>query len=155
MIRLRIADLPAGRQVADCGLQIDKSPAGVVLLEVVLALSLVVATVATVGAAINECTDAASRLRVRTHAADMAVTLASEVQIGLIEPVTVDATPYEDEKLADWTWAVQADPVDEVASLLAVEVTVTHTPTGVTHSVGLLLDAGVADETGPMEDMQL
>ncbi len=109
------------------------SAAGAVLLEVVLALTLFVSAAAVIGAGLNQCLNAAYRLRTRTEAADLAVTLISEVQMGKIAPVTIGATAYDDEPLADWTWKMTAEQMDDVPGLLLVTVTVTHEPSGVFH----------------------
>ncbi len=107
------------------------SAAGAVLLEVVLALTLFVSGAAVIGAGLNQCLNAAYRLRTRTEAADLAVTLISEIQMGKIAPVTIGATAYDDEQLADWTWKMTAEQMDDVPDLLLVTVTVTHEPSGV------------------------
>ena len=109
------------------------SAAGAILLEVVLALTLFVSAAAVIGAGLNQCLNAAYRLRTRTEAADLAVTLISEIQMGLVAPAAIDATDYEEEELADWTWAVNVEEMDDVPELLCVTVTVTHEPTGVFH----------------------
>lgn len=123
-------------------LRIRKAPAGVILLEVVLALTLFVAMAATVGAAVNQCSAAAGRLRIRTRGADMAVTLFSKIQMGLIEPVETEPTQYENENLVDWTWEIQTEEVDMATTVQHVKIIVTHEPTGLSHSLGYLRDRG-------------
>lgn len=149
-------------QIADCRLQIVRTrhARAVVLLEVVLALTLLVGTVATVGAAMNSCSEAAVRLRIRTRAADMAVTLLSEVQLGLIDAVTTVEKTYDDEALADWVWCIDTEEVEDIVGLIRLRVTTTHSPTGLSHSLGCLLATGARDDTAieieaGMEDMDL
>jgi len=136
MSRLQIADC---RPVRLGGLQTGKASAGVVLLEVVLALALFVATATTVGAALSRCSDAAARLRTRTRAADLAVTLLSEIQLGLVAPVSTDPTTYEEDALADWTWGIETEDVEDSDVLFRMLVTVTHEETGLKHSLGCLM----------------
>ncbi|MFW6154993.1 MAG: hypothetical protein ACOC95_07250 [Planctomycetota bacterium] len=113
--------------------------AGVILLEVVLSLALLAATVTTVAAALNRCHASANRLDLRGRTTDLAVTLRSEVMLGLIEPVETDPIAYEDETLADWTWRLNVEPLDEIDRTVRVVATVRHEPTGVMSRLAWLM----------------
>jgi len=103
------------------------APVGVVLLEVVLALSLFFAAALVILAAVNSSLRTAQRVQMEAQASDLAVTLLSEVQMGLV-PLTNDGpNEYEEEALVGWTWEIVVTPEDEqpdpmIAPLLAVEV---------------------------------
>jgi len=84
---------------------------GAVLLEVILALVLFVAAATVIAAGINASLDSVERLRLNTHAANLAVSVLSELQMG---SKTLAATgpqqfqaPFE-----AWTWEVLASPLD-------------------------------------------
>src|SRR6188474_1162503 len=61
----------------------NSARAGSVLLEVVLAIVLFAAAAAVVGMALKASIDGAQRLRLSTHAGNLAVTVISELQMGL------------------------------------------------------------------------
>ncbi|NLF31695.1 MAG: hypothetical protein GX591_12505 [Planctomycetes bacterium] len=121
--------------------------AGVILLEVVLSLALFAATVTTVAAALGRCHASAGRVELRGRAADLAVTLRSEILLGLIEPAPTDPTAYEDERLEGWTWQLGVETLEEIEQTLRVVATVRHEPTGVMSRLAWLMDdpAGEAE----------
>ena len=103
--------------------------AGVVLLEVVLALVLFVAAAAVISTAVNASLEGVVRQRLNTHAVDLAISVLSELQIG---SRTADSAgperfsvPFE-----DWTWQLALSPRDErelePSGLALVEVIVRH-----------------------------
>jgi hypothetical protein len=114
---------------------------GLILLEVVLALALFAATVTTVAAVLGRCNDAVSRLEIRGRAIDLAVTLRSEVMLGLVAPSVTDPTPYEDETLAGWTWQLDVAALEEIEQTLRVVGSVRHEPTGVVSRLAWLMTA--------------
>jgi len=118
-----------------------RGQAGVILLEVVLALALFAATVTTVAASLARCNASVSRLDIRGRATDLAVTLRSEVQLGLVEVAQTDPTTYEDETLAEWTWQLDVEALEDVEQTLQVVGTVRHEPTGVICRLGWLMTA--------------
>lgn len=101
---------------------------GAVLLEVVLALALFLTGAGVVVGSLLTSIEAARRVRDEARAADLAVTILSEVQLGLIAPEETPAPqPFTD--APEWTWQLRAQPVedaDPLAALVRVEVVVTR-----------------------------
>jgi len=91
---------------------------GTILMEVVLALALFFVSGAIVFAGLSASFGAVDRLRMQAQAADLAVSLFSEIEMGEVEPVNDGPNAYEEESLADWTWQVVATPM-ELSSLAA------------------------------------
>jgi len=107
---------------------------GVALLEVVLALGLFVAAAATINAGVWASLRTARQVRADATAADLAVTVVSRLELGLLPLEDAGPEPFEDEDRAGWTWQVLVGPADETAEiddgLLRVEVTVRNEQTG-------------------------
>lgn len=100
---------------------------GAILLEVVLALALLVMTSAVILGSMSAAMRSAGRLRLRAQAADLAVTLASELHMGLLAPADTELTPYARPGLAGWSWQVAAEPLEGApAELRRVLLTVRH-----------------------------
>ena len=103
---------------------------GAVLLEVVLALILFFGASLVLLSALNASLRTAQRVSLEAQAADLAVTLMSEIQMGLVAPSDDGPNDYgeEDESLAGWTWEIVTDPVEdeapelELPQLLEVEI---------------------------------
>ncbi len=121
----------------------DDAPAAraAVLLEVVLALALFAATSAIVLGSLNACLRAARGIRQEAAAADLAVTLLSEIQMGLV-PLR-DAGPEAYEKPLDaWTWQVVTTAYTDrsgEAGLRRVEIIVTYAPRAYVHRLVALV----------------
>jgi len=81
-------------------------PRGAVLLEVVLALALFVSGALVVLAGLNSALRTARRVQFEARAADLAVTLLSEIQIGVATLENAGPTAYEEPELAGWSWQV-------------------------------------------------
>jgi hypothetical protein len=100
-----------------------------VLLEVVLALVLFAAAATIIGAGLNASLDGLERLRLNTHAANLAVSVVSELQMGIktagVEGAQPFLAPYE-----GWTWEVSAGPAgagqSDSSRLRKVEVAIRH-----------------------------
>ena len=111
-------------------------PRGIILMEVVLAMALLVLASGVIVGSMTACTRAAARVKLRAHAADLAVTLASEVQMGLLKPAQASPTAFSEAGFTDWTWEMRILTSDSFdAPLERVELTVRHTPTGLTHTL--------------------
>ena len=124
-----------------------RGPAGVVLLEVVLALALFFGAALVVLAGLNASLRTAQRVRLEAEAADLAVTLLSEIQMGLVPPADDGPNEYEYEGLADWTWELVTQPFDEgltevaLPEFLHVEIVIRHVPSGYTYRLGQLISS--------------
>ena len=82
-----------------------RTPRAVVLLEVVLSMAIFVAIASVALMSLDQCTRAVNRLRLEARAADIAVTILSEIQMGLLDPVDAGPETMTD-PLAEWTWQV-------------------------------------------------
>ena len=125
--------------------QVPGGRRAVALLEVVLALAIFFGVAAAVLGGLSACIRSAERVRREAQAADLAVTLLSEMQLGVVEVEDSGAMAYEDEALADWTWEVVVAPVVSNVTdleLTRVEITIRHTPGGYTHRLYYLLAKG-------------
>ena len=76
---------------------------GTVLLEVLTALALFVAAAAIITAGLNASVESVERLRTNAHAADFAVSVLSELQMGLKQPDLGTVQPL-DPPFDKWTW---------------------------------------------------
>src|SRR5258708_4398278 len=83
---------------------------GAVLLEVILALVLFVAAAAVLTSGLSSSLDGVERLRLNTHAADLAVTVLSELQLG-IKSLALSGPQQFEAPLDAWTWELVASPV--------------------------------------------
>jgi hypothetical protein len=82
---------------------------GAVLLEVVLALALFVTAATIITSGLNASLAGVERLRSNIHAANLAVSVLSELQLGLKTPANNGPQPFEP-PFADWTWEVITIP---------------------------------------------
>ncbi len=101
---------------------------GAVLLEVVLALVLLAAAAAVIGAGLGQSMDAVERQRLNMHAANLAASVVAEMQLGLRTPGN---GPQAFEAPFDhWSWELRSAPVDaeagSSAALTLVEAVVRH-----------------------------
>jgi len=88
-------------------------PRGIVLLEVVFALTLFFSAALIVMAGLNSALRTAQRVQLEAQAADLAVTLLSEVQMGMVSLTSDGPNPYEEEDLADWSWEIVVETYEE------------------------------------------
>lgn len=96
----------------DCG-----SPGarrGSVLLEVVLASSIFAMGAVVILSGLQAALRMAQQVQFEAKAADLAVTLLSDVQIGQVALADAGPTEYEDAALAGWTWQVVTTAVEPV-----------------------------------------
>ena len=103
---------------------------GAVLLEVVLALALLLFAIGVVNSGLQASVDAVDRMKANAQAMNLAVSVISEVQMGLVPMESAEAQPFL-EPFGDWTYEIQAENFCD--SLLGqtrpikVEVIVRHT----------------------------
>src|SRR5437867_870969 len=109
---------------------------GVVLLEVVLALVLFATAAMIIGAGLSSSIESVERLRLNAHAANLAVSVLSEMQMGTKDfgkngPQKFEA-PFE-----GWTWEALAvadeQSAKETGLTRKVEVVIRHQESGIVH----------------------
>lgn len=101
----------------------------IVLLEVVVALTAFFALGGIIVGSMNSAATAASRVRQDARAADLAVTILSQIHAGMMELQSV-GPEYCDEPLEDWTWQIVTEPVSDspdAPEMTSVEVIVRDT----------------------------
>ena len=140
----------------------DRAQRGAVLLEVVLALVLFVAAAAIIGSALNTSANGVERLRLSVHAADLATSVLSELQIGSRTPGDGSPEPFAP-PFETWMWQVTTLPVEDVtqpgssasgitaglqsgfpgidASLVKVEVTIRDTDSDFVYRLSQIMPA--------------
>ena len=109
---------------------------GAVLLEVIIALFLLVLTAAFVLDGLSGAMAGVARARLDADATDLAVTVFSEVQLGLIEKTDGGPNPFEISDYEDWTWQVkftQPQDMTDFPQLVQCEVIVRNEVNGHTH----------------------
>jgi type II secretory pathway pseudopilin PulG len=109
-----------------------------VLLEVVLALALFIGAATVISAGISASVDAVHRVRLQTHAANLAISVMSELQIGARPLVAVGPENFE-APFKDWLYRVNLtageESSTETGSTRAVEVIVWHTQENIVHRI--------------------
>ena len=117
-----------------------RSPRGVILLEILLALSLFVLAAAVIGSAMTSCMAATARIRRQGQAMDLAQTVLAELATGQVEMANTSPTQFiqeteEGERVIaeGWTYEIELEELTDMADLKCVSVIVrddqTHQPT--------------------------
>lgn len=125
-----------------------RNNSGSVLLEVVLAIVLFVGAATVIGLGLKASIDGAERLRLSTHAGNLAVTVVSELQLGL--RLLADTGPEAfGPPFEGWIWEVASLPWGEneigaVENLTRVEVTVRYEPEEFVHRLAQVIEVGAA-----------
>jgi hypothetical protein len=127
--------------------------AGSVLLEVVLALALFVGAATVITAGIQASIQAVDRVRLQNHAANLAISLMSELQMHARPLVAIGPESFE-APFTNWLYRVALEQPQEGtgeigeigggASLQPVEVIVWNPEEGVTHRLTQLFRASEA-----------
>lgn len=115
---------------------------GSVLLEVVLAIALFFMTATFVMSALNGSLSAVRTAQLDADAGDLAVTVLSEVQLGLIPlnndgPVPIELKGYE-----GWTWQLTVNDEQstaQIADLKQIEIRLRHEAEDYTHRTSHLI----------------
>jgi type II secretory pathway pseudopilin PulG len=89
-----------------------QSARGAVLLEVVLALAIFGMGAVVILSGLQAALRMAQQVQFEAKAADLAVTVISEVQIGQISLQDAGPMTYEEASLAGWTWQVVTSAID-------------------------------------------
>ena len=105
--------------------------AGAVLIEVILALVLFLGAATIIGTALNSSATGVERLRRSAHAADLATSVLSELQIGSRSLAVSGPEPFEP-PFDTWMCEVRTMPIEQreetkAGSLIQVEVVVRDT----------------------------
>ena len=113
-----------------------QSSHGAVLLEVVLALVLVAGAAAVVGAGLSASIDRVERLKLNAHAADLAVSVMSELQMGS-KVLSQEGPESFEAPFEGWTWEAAGEVTDEkvrdTGRTKKVEVVIRHEDPAVVH----------------------
>ena len=108
------------------------------LLEVIFAIALFAAAAGTIIGAFTASLRATRQMRLQTGAVDRAVTLLSEMQMGLVQPIDDGPTDYE-EPDQDWSWQVVTSDLDaqslDAPAMTQVQILITYKPDGYTYSL--------------------
>jgi hypothetical protein len=109
---------------------------------VVLALAIFFSASLVLLSAVNMALRTGRRVRLEAQAADLAVSLLSEIQMGQLAPADDGPNEYQDEGLVGWTWEIVTEPVEQAALLtldvpqfLRVEVIVRYQPERYTYRI--------------------
>jgi Tfp pilus assembly protein PilV len=138
---------------------------GIILLEVILSLMLLSVAAGVAFNGLSSCFTALDRARMRSTAADLAVTKMSEIRLGRVELADSGPNDYDEDELAGWhvpdemsawTWQVTVTPLELTNLLIAgkevqVEVAIRDSETGYVQRVSALMDAPAETEEGPDE----
>ena len=102
---------------------------GSVLLEVVLALALFVGAATIISTGINASIQAVYRLRLETHAANLAISLISEMQMHARPVAPMGPEPF-DAPFTNWSFRIEFSQLEgsgtDNETLVPVEVVVNH-----------------------------
>lgn len=119
-----------------------RTPRGAVLLEVILALVLFAAAAAIIGAGIHSAINGVERQRLNAHASNLAVSILSEIQMGLRTTESVGPASF-DSPFDHWTWELVLTPTEteagEASNLTRVEVIVRHDDPALVHRLTQVL----------------
>ena len=112
---------------------------GAVLLEVILALVLLVAAAAVIGAGLGSSMDAVERQRLNMHAANLAASVLAETQLGLR---TTGNGPQAFEAPFDhWSWELHSASVEsevgQSSDLNLIEAVIRHDDPPVVHRLAV------------------
>lgn len=125
--------------------------AGAVLLEVVLALVLFVAAASVLSVAMSSSLDALERQKRQLHATNLAVSLFSELQMGLRPLSPAGPEPFKP-PFAAWSWQLVVgsteDEVGQGTGLVRAELVLRHEDSATTYRSCQILSAshGTASE---------
>ena len=123
---------------------------GSVLLEVVLALTLFATAAVIIGGGLNASVNSAERLRQQAHAADLAITVMSELQMGVRSPAQPGPEAFP-APFTNWTWEVVSTPIEaapESQQFATIEVVIRLTESGLVYRLGQILPLNAGAEKG-------
>src|SRR5262249_35492348 len=120
---------------------------GALLLEVVFALALFVGAATVLLGGFNASTRAAQNIKIEATAEDLAVTVMSQIQMGLIPTTDNGPNPIDDPNYDGWTWQLvtadvttgQQTPGAISVNLKRVEVIIANPDAGFTRRLSRLV----------------
>jgi hypothetical protein len=119
-----------------------------ILLEVVLALALFVGAATVITAGINASIQAVERVRLQTHASNLAISVMSELQMHA-RPLAPFGPESFEAPFQDWLYRIAVNQADESAteadSARPIEVIVWNPNENVTHRLTQLFRASATD----------
>ncbi|MCX5677229.1 MAG: hypothetical protein NTX87_19765, partial [Planctomycetota bacterium] len=127
----------------------------VALLEVVLALALFFGVAVAILGGLSVCMRSVTQVREDAYAADLAVTVLSEVQMGVLEAADAGPTPFED-PFADWTWQTAVATLETTVpglEMTQIEITVKNMLDGYSYRLHELLPPPEDTATAQLSDM--
>ena len=144
------------------GNRLTRSPrfqAGAILLEVVLALVLLAFAAAVIGGGLHTAINSVERLRLNAHAADLAVSVMSELQLGT-KALGGEGQQRFEWPFEFWTWEALATSSDGLAAdtgrTKKVEVIIRHDDGVVTHRLASVVRLPEAkEEPGSLDFVSL
>ena len=112
---------------------------GGVLLEVLMALALILGAASVITGGLQSAVDSVERMRNNLHGVTLAVSVISQIQMGVITAESVEGTQFE-EPFQDWSYDLETEEVStevmdlegnglELPQIRKVEVAV-HNPEG-------------------------
>jgi hypothetical protein len=110
-------------QLAPASNPLTQQTSGAVLLEVILALVLFVASAAVITTALRASIDSAERIRLGVHADNLVATVAAEIEMGRRSPSIIGPAPF-DPPFTNWTWQLIPPAVDNLVA--PFEIIVRH-----------------------------
>jgi type II secretory pathway pseudopilin PulG len=117
------------RYLPATGQEYETAARGSVLLEVVLALTLFAAAALIIGSGLSTSFDSIERLRLNTHAANLAISVMAELQMGT-KSLTLDLPEPLETPFDFWTWEAVALPMttalEQPSDVQPVEVIIRH-----------------------------
>ena len=123
----------------------QRTARGAILLEVILALVLFAAAATIVGTALTSAVASVERQKLSLHAADLSISMISEIQLGLRSNTTAGPEAFE-KPFEHWTWQLVATPTEteagESSDLTRMEVIIRHDNPVVVHRLTQVLRLG-------------
>lgn len=135
---------------------------GAILLEVIIALGLLFVTAGIALSGLGSSLRAVNRTALAAKACDLAVTKLAEIRMDLLKPADEGPNIYEEEDLAEWSWEITVEAVEQDLNLpvgtemARLEVIITHIDSGyVCRLVRLLPQSDHERALAPGADTQI
>jgi len=132
-----------------------KNQSGVVLLEVILALILFVGAATIISSALTASLASVDRMKYSVHAANLAVTLLSEMQMGIL-PMQSSAPATFESPFEAWIWEAQVSTdkteLETRVPLHEVEIIIRHESEPIVYRMKQFLLASTNQSSGLLEE---